>query len=140
MTSSSVSSLSGAASRTAASRIDPQQAQQAVGAISVGLGSLAVLAPSWTARAFGVPATSAVPLLVRMVGVRNATAGVRTLQAQGDDERRTALKAGLVLGAVDVAAVVLAARKGALSKAAAARALLLLAAIAALGVAAGREA
>jgi hypothetical protein len=119
--------------------LDPATAGTVVGGLSVALGALAVVAPVRTASAFGVRTGSpAVPLLVRMVGVRNAVAGVRTLQADEHD-RAKALQAGLVLGAVDMAAVLLAARRGALSKKAAAAALVVLAGIAALGVAAGRE-
>ena len=110
-----------------------------MGGLSVALGALAVAAPSRTASAFGVRSLDgAVPLLVRMVGVRNAVAGVRTLQAD-DADRARALQAGLALGAVDVAAVLLAARRGALSKKAAAGALVVLAGIAVLGVAASRD-
>ncbi len=135
LTTLSLSSLSGAVDR-----IDPELAHQLVGQLSVGLGALAVLAPSATARAFGITAgTTAAPLLVRMVGVRNATAGVRTLQAQGNDLTR-ALQAGFVLGVVDAGAVLLAARKGLISKKAALGALTLLGAIAVLGVAASRDA
>lgn len=131
MTSSALSALT--------DRLDPDAAGRTVGGVSVALGTLAVVAPRRTASAFGVRAGSpAVPLLVRMVGVRNALAGVRTLQADEGDRAR-ALRAGLVLGAVDATAVLIATRRGALSKGAAAGALLLLAAIAALGVAAGRD-
>lgn len=120
-------------------RLDPAAARDAVGGLSVALGALAVVAPNRTAALFGVRQRSgAVPLLVRMIGVRNAVAGVRTLQAD-DVDRARALQAGLLLGAVDVTAVLLAARKGVLSKKAAAGVLVLLAGIAALGVAASRE-
>ena len=120
-------------------RIDPEVAHAAVGSLSMALGALAVVAPRRTAALFGVRSIDpAVPLLVRMVGVRNATAGVRTLQAEGDDLTR-ALQAGLVLGAVDVAAVLLATRKGVLSKKAAFAVLTVLAGIAVLGVAASRD-
>lgn len=120
-------------------RLDPDTATNVVGGVSVALGTLAVLAPARTASAFGVRTGSpAVPLLVRMIGVRNALAGVRTLQADESD-RGKALQAGLALGAVDTAAVLLAVRRGALSRRAAAGALLLLATLAALGVAAARE-
>lgn len=123
----------------AVDQIDADFARNAVGWISVGLGSLAVVAPSRTAGLFGVRSIdSAVPLLVRMVGVRNALAGVRTLRADEDDVRR-ALSAGLVLGAVDATAVVLAARRGAMSKASAVGVLAVLAGIAVLGVAASRD-
>lgn len=131
MTSSALSPLT--------SRISPDTATSTVGALSVALGALAVVAPARTASAFGVRSLdSAVPLLVRMVGVRNAVAGLRTLQASPDD-RPQALQAGLVLGAVDVAAVLLAAKKGALSKKAAVGALVVLAGIAALGLAAAED-
>ncbi len=131
MTSSALSSLT--------ERLDPDVAGQAVGGLSLSLGTLAVVAPRRTASAFGLrPGSPAVPLLVRMVGVRNGVAGVRTLQADENDRAR-ALRAGLVLGAVDATAVVLAARRGALSKRAAAGALVLLGAIAVLGVAAARD-
>ena len=120
-------------------QIDPEFAHQAVSWISVGLGGLAVVAPRRTAALFGVRSVdNALPLLVRMVGVRNALAGLRTLQAEDDDLRR-ALSAGLVVGAVDAAAVVLAARRGALSKGSAVAALLVLGGIAVLGVAASRD-
>lgn len=134
MTDTALSSLS-----AAIDRIDPEVAHQAVGGLSVALGALAVIAPRRTAALFGVRSIDrAVPLLVRMIGVRNATAGVRTLQAEGDDLTR-ALQAGLVLGAVDVTAVLLAARKGVLTRKAALGVLTLLAGIAVLGVAAGRD-
>lgn len=120
-----------------------EQARDAVGALSVALGALAVVAPRRTAKAFGVqgspaPTYDVVPLLVRMVGVRNATMGLRTLQSDGDEQVR-ALQAGLAVGAIDAVAVLAAWRSGALSRRAAVGALVLLAGIAALGVAAGRE-
>lgn len=131
MTSPALTSLS--------DRLDPQTATSAVGGLSVALGALAVAAPARTASAFGVRTGSpSVPLLVRMIGVRNAVAGIRTLQADESD-RRKALQAGLALGVVDATAVVLAARRGAMSRRAAAGALVVLAAIAALGVAAGKD-
>jgi len=120
-------------------QIDPAFAHQAVGWISVGIGGLAVVAPRRTAALFGVKSLdSAVPLLVRMVGVRNALAGVRTLQAE-DDDLRGALNAGLVLGVVDATAVLLAVRRGAMTKSSALGALLVLGGIAVLGVAASRD-
>ena len=120
--------------------VTPEQAQAAVGTLSVGLGALAVLAPSRTAALFGVRQTGgAVPLLVRMIGVRNAVAGVRTLQASDDLERRRALQAGFALGVVDATAVLLAARSGALSKRTAVALLAVLGGIAWLGVAASRD-
>ena len=120
-------------------QIDPDFAHQALSWISIGLGGLAVVAPARTAGLFGVKSVdTAVPLLVRMIGVRNALAGVRTMQAEGDDLRR-ALSAGLVLGAVDATAVVLAARRGAMTKGSALGALLVLGGIAVLGVAASRD-
>ena len=120
-------------------QIDPAFAHQAVSWLSIGLGGLAVVAPRRTAGLFGVKSVdTALPLLVRMVGVRNALAGARTLQAQDADLRR-ALKAGLVLGAVDASAVVLAARRGAMSRGSAVAALLVLGGIAVLGVAASRD-
>lgn len=120
--------------------IDRQQARTAVGGLSVGLGGLAVLAPVTTAKLLGVPgaAGGAGPLLVRMVGVRNATMGLRTLQAS-DDDARAAVQAGFVVGAVDAVAVLLAARKGRITKKAAAGILALLALIAAAGVVAAAE-
>ena len=120
-------------------RIDPAFAHSAVSWISIGLGGLALVAPRRTAGLFGVTsADAAVPLLVRMIGVRNGLAGLRTLQACDDDLRR-ALQAGLALGAVDATAVVLAARRGAMSKGSAVAALLVLGGIAVLGVAASRD-
>lgn len=73
-----------------------QQARNAVGALSVALGGVALVLPRETAGAFGVDRTAGpVPLLVRMIGVRNVTMGVRTLQSSGDEQART-LKAGFV--------------------------------------------
>lgn len=119
--------------------VDAEQARNAVGAVSVGLGSLAVLAPQRTAALFGVTGTAgAGSLLVRMVGVRNATMGLRTLQSTGDEQRRS-LQAGLAVGAVDAAALLLAARKGVISKKAAFGGVVVLGAIAVLGVAAGLD-
>ena len=134
MTSSALSSLT-----AVVDELDPETARQAVGGVSVGLGALAVVAPGRTAALFGLRQRSGpVPLLVRMVGVRNAVAGLRTLQADEADRTR-ALQAGLALGAVDATAVLLAARKGVLSKRAAAGVLVLLAALAALGIVASRD-
>ena len=120
--------------------IDREQARTAVGGLSVGLGALAVLAPGTTASLLGVKDArgGSGPLLVRMVGVRNAVMGLRTLQASGDEQRR-ALQAGFVVGAVDAAAVLVAAAKGSISKKAATGVLLLLGAIAAAGVLAAAE-
>ena len=138
MTDTTLASLSAAAS-DALDAIDPEFAHQAVGGLSFALGALAVVAPRSTASLFGVRSIDpALPLLVRMIGVRNATAGLRTLQAEGE-ELTNALRAGLVLGVVDVAAVLLAARKGVLSKKAAAAVLAVLGGIAVLGVAANRD-
>lgn len=135
MTDTALESLS-----DAIDQIDPDFAHQAVSWVSIGLGGLALVAPQRTAALFGVKTVdTAVPLLVRMIGVRNALAGLRTLQAEDDDELRRALSAGLVLGAVDATAVVLAARRGAMSKSSALGALLVLGGIAALGVAASRD-
>lgn len=119
--------------------VDAEQARNALGAVSVGLGSLAVLAPQRTAALFGVKGTAgAGSLLVRMVGVRNATMGLRTLQSTGDEQRRS-LQAGLAVGAVDAAALLLAARQGVISKRAAFGGVVVLGAIAVLGVAAGLD-
>lgn len=131
MTSSALSSLT--------DRIDPETAASAVGGLSIALGALAVVAPSTTAAAFGVRSLDgSVPLLVRMVGVRNAVGGIRVLQADSSDRPR-ALQAGLALGAVDATAVLLAAQRGAITKRAAAGVLTVLAGIAVLGVAAARD-
>jgi len=120
-------------------QIDPAFAHQAVSWVSVGLGGLALVAPRRTAGLFGVTsADAAVPLLVRMIGVRNGLAGLNTLQSCDDDLKR-ALQAGLALGVVDAAAVVLAAKRGAMSKGSAVAALLVLGGIAVLGVAASRD-
>jgi len=119
--------------------LDKEQARNAVGTLSVALGAAAVLAPRLTATGFGVRAPGgALPLLVRMVGVRNAVMGVHTLQATGDAQAR-AVQAGLAVGAVDALAVLAAARKGVMSKKAAFAVLVVLGGIAALGVVAGQE-
>ena len=120
--------------------VSPEQALAAVGNLSVALGALAVVAPARTAAFFGVRETGGgVPLLVRMIGVRNAVGGLRTLQATGQDERRKALQAGLALGVVDASAVLLAARSGAISKRSAVALLAVLAGIAWLGVRASQD-
>ena len=118
--------------------LDAEQARNAVGAVSVGLGALAVLAPRATAGAFGVAAGGPAMLLVRMIGVRNATMGLRTLQATGS-EQKLALQAGLAVGAVDAAALLLAAARGHVSKKAAFGGIAVLGTIAALGVLAGLD-
>ena len=119
-------------------QLDRETARNAVGAVSMGLGVLGVLAPRTTARAFGVRGAGALPLLVRMVGVRNAALGLRTLQATGAEERRS-VQTGLALGVVDGVAVLTAVRNGVLSKKAAAGVLVVLAALAALGLVAAQE-
>lgn len=114
-------------------RLDPQQARNLIGAASLALGLSAVLAPGRTAAGFGLRSPGgALPLLVRMVGVRNAALGVRTLQATGPDQAR-AVQAGLALGVVDVTSLLLAARTGALSNKATTGALAVLVLFAALG-------
>ena len=124
---------------TPAVQLDKEQARNAVGTLSVALGATAVLAPRLTARGFGVRAEGgALPLLVRMVGVRNAVMGAHTLQATGGAQAQ-AVQAGLAVGAVDALAVLLAARKGVMSKKAALGVLAVLGGIAALGVLASQE-
>ena len=118
--------------------LDREQARNAVGAVSVALGAAAVLATRTTAGAFGVRAGGALPLLVRMVGVRNAVMGLRTLQATGDEQAR-AVEAGFVVGAVDAVAVLAAWRAGLVSRCAALGVLVVLGAIAALGAVAAAE-
>ena len=70
---------------------------------------------------------------------RALVVGTTLLMDRLDDDLRRALSAGLVLGAVDATAVILAARRGAMSKGSALGALLVLGGIAALGVAASRD-
>jgi hypothetical protein len=119
--------------------LEADQARNAVGAVSAALGALAVVAPLRTAAAFGVrDRTAAGALLVRMIGVRNATMGLRTLQATGA-EQRAAVQAGLVVGVVDSAALLVAARRGVVSRRAAAVGLLVLGLIAGAGYAATLE-
>jgi len=118
--------------------LDKEQARNAVGAVSVALGAAAVLAPRTTAGAFGVRAGGALPLLVRMVGVRNAVMGLRTLEATGDEQAR-AVQAGFVVGAVDAVAVLAAWRAGLVTRKAALGVLLVLGGIAALGAAAAKD-
>lgn len=120
--------------------IDREQARNGVGGLSVALGAAAVLAPTKTARLLGVKGadSGAGPLFVRMIGVRNAVMGLRTLQATGDDQAK-ALQAGLAVGAVDAVAVLLAARKGRVTKKAALGMLLLLGAIATAGAVAAQQ-
>ena len=119
--------------------LDREQARNAVGTLSVALGAAAVLAPRLVAGGFGVRVPGgALPLLVRMVGVRNVVMGVHTVQATGDDQAK-AVQAGLAVGAVDALAVLMAVRKGAMSKKAALAVLVVLGGIAALGVVAAQE-
>ena len=119
--------------------LDRESARNAVGALSVALGGAAVLVPRVVAGSFGVRAPGgALPLLVRMVGARNVVMGVHTLQATGDDQAK-AVQAGLAVGAVDALAVLMAVRKGALSKKAALGVLVVLGGIAALGVVAAQD-
>ena len=118
--------------------LDREQARNAVGAVSVALGAAAVLAPRTTAGAFGVRAGGALPLLVRMVGARNAVMGLRTLQATGDEQARS-VQAGFFVGAVDAVAVLAAWRAGLVSRRAALGVLVVLGAIAGLGALAAVE-
>lgn len=91
-------------------------ASSAVGTISVGFGLTAVAAPEATAEAFGLDAgsNSALPLLVRFVGVRNLVMGIAALQASTRPTNAQALRNGLLVGAVDVAAVLAAYNAGVL--------------------------
>lgn len=118
--------------------IDRDTARNAVGAVSVALGAAAVLAPRTTAGAFGVPADGAVPLVMRMMGVRNAVMGLRTLEATGDEQAK-AVQAGFVVGAVDVVAVLAAWRAGLITRRAALAAIVVLGAIAGLGAVAAAD-
>ena len=118
--------------------IDRDTARNAVGAVSVALGAAAVLLPRTTAGGFGVPASGALPLLVRMVGVRNVVMGLRTLEATGEEQAK-AVQAGFVVGAVDVVAVLAAWRAGLLGRRAALAAIVVLGAIAGLGAVATQD-
>ena len=118
--------------------LDRDTARNAVGAVSVALGAAAVLAPRTTAAGFGVPADGALPLLVRMFGVRNAVMGLRTLEATGDEQAK-AVQAGFVVGAVDVVAVLAAWRAGLITRRAALGTIVVLGAIAGLGVVAAQD-
>lgn len=120
------------------SSISPDDARTLVGGISVALGTAALLAPGSTARAFGVAGTAnpALPLLVRFIGIRNATMGAGLLQAETRSAQRLATQLGLAVGAADVVALLLAARTGVLSRRSAVVGLVVLGGIAGLGYAA----
>lgn len=111
-------------------------AGDAVGQLSVGLGATALLLPAATARAFGVnPGLNpALPLLVRFVGIRNATMGAGLLAADSQESRTLALQLGLVVGMADLAATLLAARKKVLRPRALLVAAAVLGGIGALGI------
>lgn len=108
----------------------------AVGALSVGLGSLALGLPGPTATALGLNAAAnpALPLLVRMIGIRNTTMGLGLLTATAQEDRRRALQLGLAVGVADVTAVLLATRTRVLDTRAALVAVGMLGGIAVLGV------
>lgn len=110
-------------------------ASSAVGAISVGFGLTAVAAPEATAEAFGLDAgsNSALPLLVRFVGVRNLVMGIAALQASTRQANSQALRNGLLVGGVDIASVLAAYQAGVIPQRSRDLALGLLGAIAALG-------
>lgn len=108
----------------------------AVGALSVGLGALALAVPGPTAMALGLSpaANPALPLLVRMIGIRNTTMGLGLLTATAQEDRRRALQLGLAVGVADLTAVLLATRTRVLDTRAALVAAGMLGGIAALGV------
>lgn len=109
--------------------------------MSVAFGAAATLAPVATARAFGVEAgdRATLALLGRLVGVRNATMGAGLLATGDAAQQRRALQLGLAVGASDVLAVLIAARRGVLAPRAVLLALGTLGGIAAAGVAALRD-
>lgn len=115
--------------------LTPAQATTAVGTTSLALGATAWLAPTAVARAFGVDpaANAALALLVRFVGVRNATMGAALLLADGDEEAARGIALGLVVGGFDALAATAAVRAGHLPPRSAVLAFGVIGAIAALG-------
>lgn len=113
-------------------------AGDAVGQLSIGLGVTALLLPAVTARALGVDprGNPALPLLVRFVGIRNATMGAGLLAADSPESRTLALQLGLVVGMADLAAALLAARRRVLRPRALLVAVAVLGGIGALGISA----
>lgn len=110
-------------------------AGDAVGQLSVAFGALALAAPTATARVLGVDprGNPALPLLVRLIGVRNTTMGLGLLLATSTADRRRALQLGLAVGVSDVAATLLAGRSRVLQTRAEVIAVAILGGIAALG-------
>ena len=80
-------------------------------------GVIIWVAPRTTMRVFGLnPRESAlVPYLGRLVGARDAVIGAGLLRS-ADNDRRLWLLSGLACDVIDLAAVVIAAREGAVSR------------------------
>lgn len=116
-------------------------AGEAVGQLSVGFGALALAAPTATARALGVDplGNPALPLLVRLIGIRNTTMGLGLLTAASAVDRQRALQFGIAVGVSDLIATVLASRSRLLDARASVTAVAILGGIAALGGTALRQ-
>ena len=94
------------------SKSENERAMRAA-ATRIGLGALMLLAPGIGRRLFGVPDAqdnSAVRLLARLFGVRQALLGAWALRVQGKsaEERRLCYQLNAAADAVDVAALAIA--------------------------------
>ena len=102
-------------SRSAATNFPSMDLRRSLGIIRVLVGVFTWLAPRASGRAFGLGDVADDPrgaLLGRLFGVRDVVLGSAVVFARDDVELSTALRLGLVVDTVDVAASALGRRRG----------------------------
>ena len=103
---------------SAAANFPSMDLRRSLGVIRVLVGAVTWLAPRTSGRAFGLGDVADDPrgaLLGRLFGVRDVVLGSAVVFARDDAELSTALRLGLVVDTVDVAASVVG-RRGGLSR------------------------
>jgi hypothetical protein len=97
--------------------VSTRRARNALAGVRGTFGTVALVAPGLTARAFGIDATAqpAVRYLVRLFGARDVLMAHQLVSAVGEDEAEEALRGGIVVDVADLLAVLAATARGQVS-------------------------
>jgi hypothetical protein len=97
--------------------VSTRRARNLLAGVRGTFGTLALVAPGLTARAFGIDPTSpaATRYLVRLFGVRDVLMAHQLVSAVDEDEAEEALRGGILVDAVDLLAAIAAMGRGQVS-------------------------